>query len=185
MVVGSVLPTPKQLMVGKTWRVRPRRCSGAIASLLSALRTANCGCISPPFDKLPPSAFVLLRSPQDLDASMAAAMELRCLIEDSDVVFALTDTRESRWLPTLLCRASNTPLINEALGFDSWLVMRHGLDATRPVSGALAPARAPEAAEATPAPAAAADSPEATRPTAAAASADAGCRAGAAPTVGC
>lgn len=73
---------------------------------------------------------------------MAAATELRRLIDESDVVFALTDTRESRWLPTLLCRASNTPLINAALGFDSWLVMRHGLDASRPVSGALAPREA-------------------------------------------
>ncbi|KAA0157194.1 hypothetical protein FNF29_00546 [Cafeteria roenbergensis] len=124
---------------------------------------------------------------EDLDASMAAAAELRRLIEESDVVFALTDTRESRWLPTLLCRASNTPLINAALGFDSWLVMRHGLDATRPVSGALAPPASPplEPTEAT------RDSPAAERSVLAATSSAAAAGAGAvsstgpAPTVGC
>jgi ubiquitin-like modifier-activating enzyme ATG7 len=52
--------------------------------------------------------------------------KLHGLIDDSDVVFLLTDTRESRWLPTVMALATQTPLINAALGLDSWLVMRHG-----------------------------------------------------------
>mmetsp|Transcript_8691 Transcript_8691/g.13117 ORF Transcript_8691/g.13117 Transcript_8691/m.13117 type:complete len:769 (+) Transcript_8691:139-2445(+) len=52
--------------------------------------------------------------------------KMQALIDDADVVFLLTDTRESRWLPTVMARASNKMLINAALGLDSWLVMRHG-----------------------------------------------------------
>ena len=56
--------------------------------------------------------------------------QLHKLIDEHDAVFLLTDTRESRWLPTVMALATNTPLINAALGLDTWLVMRHGPSAS-------------------------------------------------------
>lgn len=63
---------------------------------------------------------------RDQAALQNSVERLDAMVRDCDVVFLLTDTRESRWLPTVAAAAHNKMLINAALGLDSWLVMRHG-----------------------------------------------------------
>lgn len=66
----------------------------------------------------------------DTQKTLADFEVLRKLIADHDAIFLLMDTRESRWLPTVMGKAAGKIVMNAALGFDSFVVMRHGLESS-------------------------------------------------------
>lgn len=63
----------------------------------------------------------------DIESVKEDFEKLQDLIRTHDVVFLLMDTRESRWLPTVMAKAAGKVVINAALGFDTFVVMRHGI----------------------------------------------------------
>lgn len=67
-------------------------------------------------------------NPANVDADTTTHLDaLAHLIRSHDAVFLLTDSRESRWTPTFLGGLFNVPTFTVALGFDSLIVVRHGL----------------------------------------------------------
>uniref|UniRef100_A0A8D2J7R7 Ubiquitin-like modifier-activating enzyme ATG7 n=1 Tax=Varanus komodoensis TaxID=61221 RepID=A0A8D2J7R7_VARKO len=62
-----------------------------------------------------------------LEQARKDVAQLEELIDSHDVIFLLMDTRESRWLPAVIAASKRKLVINAALGFDTFVVMRHGL----------------------------------------------------------
>ncbi|TFY58641.1 hypothetical protein EVJ58_g6294 [Rhodofomes roseus] len=65
--------------------------------------------------------------PASFEQAKKDVATLEKLMDEHDVVFLLMDSRESRWLPTVMGAAKGKVVMNAALGFDTFLVMRHGV----------------------------------------------------------
>jgi ubiquitin-like modifier-activating enzyme ATG7 len=49
------------------------------------------------------------------------------MVAEHDVLFLLLDSREARWLPTVLANKFDKACITVGLGFDSFVIVRHGV----------------------------------------------------------
>ena len=63
---------------------------------------------------------------KEIEQTKKDIMKLDELVQKHDCVFLLGDSRECRWLPSMLSSVYNKLCITIGLGFDSFVVMRHG-----------------------------------------------------------
>ncbi|CAD6191229.1 unnamed protein product [Caenorhabditis auriculariae] len=63
---------------------------------------------------------------------------IESLVEQHDVVFLALDSREARWLPTIIANKHRKIAISVGLGFDTYVVIRHGIGNYSPSSSSPA-----------------------------------------------
>lgn len=68
-----------------------------------------------------------VRTEQQKDDMLKSLQKIEDLVAEHDVLFLLLDSREARWLPTVLANKYDKACITVGLGFDSFVIVRHGV----------------------------------------------------------
>lgn len=65
-------------------------------------------------------------SEQMLDSEFANLQILEDLIKEHDIIFNVLDSREARYFPTLMAGIYNKLCISVGLGYDNFVIVKHG-----------------------------------------------------------
>ena len=78
----------------------------------------------------------------EIPKTLENVAKLDKLIQEHNVIFLLLDTREARWLPSVIAAAHDKICFSVALGFDNFIVIRHGgnAEAHKPEERGVRPA---------------------------------------------
>ena len=125
---GIVSPSNPTRQCLYTWKDVQRHGSQAKAHVAAeALKAINPACISQGLQltiPMPGHASIETTPNQQLQEQI---LQICDVIDAHDVIFLMTDSRESRWLPSVLCCLAHKLCINMALGGDSLLIQQYGL----------------------------------------------------------
>ncbi len=81
--------------------------------------------------RIPMPGHAIGSNPEAIEEVLKDCNELEELIKEHDAIFLLTDSRESRWLPTVMSVVHDKICLTVALGFETFLAMRHGLSGSK------------------------------------------------------
>lgn len=125
---GIVSPSNPTRQCLYTWKDVQRHGSQAKAQIAAeALQAINPACCSQGLQMtvpMPGHATTEATASRQLQEQILQVCDV---IDAHDVIFLMTDSRESRWLPSILCCLAHKLCINIALGGDSLLIQQYGL----------------------------------------------------------
>lgn len=124
-IVSPSNPTRQCLYTWKDVQSHGQRAKALIAA--EALRTINPACCSRGLQMAIPMPDHISSEITSVKQLQEQVLQVCDVIDAHDVIFLMTDSRESRWLPSVLCCLAHKLCINMALGGDSLLIQQYGL----------------------------------------------------------
>jgi ubiquitin-like modifier-activating enzyme ATG7 len=119
--VSASNPVRQPLFTYQDWVEKKSKAEAACAALKAIHPKAN---VTPVVLSIPSAGTV---SEAEMPQALENAQKLAELVQTHDVIFLLTDSRASRWLPTLFAQAYGKRTIAAAIGPETYVAMRHGI----------------------------------------------------------